>query len=327
MRRRQQGANVSFQHQLWVTEEKEDGSTETTLMERTLSARVLHAAARTRTSTLAYMCSNPLVGPEYFILLKQADPDRSTVSKTLTCFTWNRAQAAATQQHCHPTTHHPSPSLSGTYWELNSFRGASHVAILEVEAESMESRVSMPDFVQIEREREVTEESSYDSYPAGREVCEAERTSVKDDDDDDNDKAYSSPTASRKSRSGSTPCTNTLTLPCVANNTPCVFEPSLAWTGEALLNERKITEVLKTVEREATSKNLKAAAQAVQFARSISTPVAGGQGGANGNGANGGGLAVSWWRAVREEGRAVVEHQPAVVVVFKVNGSLREKRR
>ena len=68
-----------------------------------------------------------------------------------------------------------------------------------------------------------------------------------------------------------------------------MFEPSLAWTGEALLNERKITEVLKTVEREATSKNLKAAAQAVQFARSISTPVAGGQGGANGNGANGGG--------------------------------------
>ena len=56
---------------------------------------------------------------------------------------------------------------------------------------------------------------------------------------------------------------------------------------EALLNERKITEVLKTVEREATSKNLKAAAQAVQFARSISTPVAG-QGVANGNGANGG---------------------------------------
>ena len=47
VRRRQQGANVSFQHQLWVTEEKEDGSTETTLMERTLSARVLHAAART----------------------------------------------------------------------------------------------------------------------------------------------------------------------------------------------------------------------------------------------------------------------------------------
>ena len=113
-------------------------------------------------------------------MLKQADPDRSTVSKTLTCFTWNR-----------------------TYWELNSFRGASHVAILEVEAESMESRVSMPDFVQIERE--VTEESSYDSYLLAEKFAEAERTSVKDDDDDDNDKAYSSPTASRKSRSGSTP--------------------------------------------------------------------------------------------------------------------------
>ena len=45
----------------------------------------------------------------------QADPNRCTVSKTLTCFIWG-----------------------STYWELNSFRGASHVAILEVEAESME---------------------------------------------------------------------------------------------------------------------------------------------------------------------------------------------
>ena len=63
---------------------------------------------------------------------------------------------------------------------------------------SMESRVSMPDFVQIERE--VTEESSYDSYLLAEKFAEAERTSVKDDDDNDNDKAYSSPTASRKSR-------------------------------------------------------------------------------------------------------------------------------
>ena len=51
--------------------------------------------------------------------------------------------------------------------------------------------------------------------------------------DDEEDKAYSSPTASR---------------------------------DNPLLNERKITEVLKTVEREAASKNLKAAAQAVKFA-------------------------------------------------------------
>ena len=62
IRRRQQGANVSFQHQLWITETKEDGSTETTLMERTLSAR------------------------EYWIILKQADPRRCTVSKTLTWY-------------------------------------------------------------------------------------------------------------------------------------------------------------------------------------------------------------------------------------------------
>ena len=83
----------------------------------------------------------------------QADPMRCTVSKTLTCFTWGP-----------------------TYWELNSFKGASHVAILEVrrtrsllpsrrrvrlllttpwdatwqvEAESVNSRISMPDFVQV----------------------------------------------------------------------------------------------------------------------------------------------------------------------------------
>ena len=79
---------MSFQHQHWHTEAKEDGTSETRLMERTLTAR------------------------EYFMHLKQADPTRCTVSKTLTCFTWG-----------------------STYWELNSFKGASHVAILEVEAE------------------------------------------------------------------------------------------------------------------------------------------------------------------------------------------------
>ena len=53
IRRRQQGANVSFQHQLWVTEEGHDGTSGATrLMERTLSAR------------------------EYFIMLKQACPHR-----------------------------------------------------------------------------------------------------------------------------------------------------------------------------------------------------------------------------------------------------------
>lgn len=123
IRRRQQGANVSFQHQLWVTEETPDGA-ETTLMERTLSAR------------------------EYFTMLKQADPMRCTVSKTLTCFTWG-----------------------STYWELNSFKGASHVAILEVEAESMESLISMPDFVQVERE--VTDEKSYDSFMVSEELAKS----------------------------------------------------------------------------------------------------------------------------------------------------------
>ena len=115
IRRRQQGANVSFQHQLWTTEE--EGGPETTLKEHTLSAR------------------------EYFIMLKQADPHRCTVSKTLTCFTWGN-----------------------TYWELNSFRGAQHVAILEVEAESRESDMisTFPDFLRVVRE--VTDETSYDSY-------------------------------------------------------------------------------------------------------------------------------------------------------------------
>ena len=85
---------------------------------------------------------------EYFIMLKQADSRRCTVSKTLTCFTWG-----------------------STYWELNSFKGASHVAILEVEAESMEGHVSMPDFVQVERE--VTDEKSYDSHKIAEELATA----------------------------------------------------------------------------------------------------------------------------------------------------------
>ena len=80
-----------------------------------------------------------LTAREYFMHLKQADPTRATVSKTLTCFTWG-----------------------ATYWELNSFRGASYVAVLEVEAESMDAEVRIPHFVDVLRE--VTEEQSYDSY-------------------------------------------------------------------------------------------------------------------------------------------------------------------
>ena len=87
-----------------------------------------------------------LTAREYFMHLKQADPTRCTVSKTLTCFTWG-----------------------STYWELNSFKGASHVAILEVEAESMEGDVRIPEFVSILRE--VTEEPSYDSYLLASELA------------------------------------------------------------------------------------------------------------------------------------------------------------
>ncbi|KAL1508542.1 hypothetical protein AB1Y20_004641 [Prymnesium parvum] len=115
IRRRQQGSNVSFQHQLWVTETKDDGTESTAMIERHLSAR------------------------EYFILLKQADPLRCAVSKTLTCFTWGNF-----------------------YWELNSFKGAQHVAILEVEAESRHSALAFPPMVKVIRE--VTEEVAYDSY-------------------------------------------------------------------------------------------------------------------------------------------------------------------
>ena len=41
----------------------------------------------------------------------QADPACASIKKTLTCFSWGNS-----------------------YWELNSFHGARHVAILEVEA-------------------------------------------------------------------------------------------------------------------------------------------------------------------------------------------------
>jgi len=166
VRRRQQGANVSFQHQLWVTEEKADGTPETSLMERTLSAR------------------------EYFIMLKQADPHRLPISKTLTCFHWG-----------------------ATYWELNSFRGASHVAILEVEAESTQSPISMPDFVEVERE--VTDETSYDSYAVAAALAESVQ----------NDKSRSSPGLEKEE-------------------------------AVADVAERKITEVLTTLEREATARSI-----------------------------------------------------------------------
>ncbi|KAL3901345.1 MAG: hypothetical protein SGPRY_012293, partial [Prymnesium sp.] len=98
IRRRQQGFN------LWVTETK-DGTESTCLIERQLSAR------------------------EYFMLLKQADDKRCTVSKTLTCFSWGNA-----------------------YWELNSFKGAQHVAILEVEVESRHIKLSFPPMVEARRE-------------------------------------------------------------------------------------------------------------------------------------------------------------------------------
>ena len=105
IRRRQQGSNVSFQHQLWINEEKVDADgrayEETSLMERTLTAR------------------------EYVDFLKQADPLRCTVSKTLTCFTWGNS-----------------------YWELNAFKGAQHVAILEVEAESVHIQLKFPPMLQ-----------------------------------------------------------------------------------------------------------------------------------------------------------------------------------
>ena len=47
VRRRQQGTNTSFQHQMWVTEKQANGLEETHMIEKTLNAR------------------------EYYILLKQ----------------------------------------------------------------------------------------------------------------------------------------------------------------------------------------------------------------------------------------------------------------
>jgi len=115
VRRRQQGTNTSFQHQMWVTETHDDGAEETHMIEKTLNAR------------------------EYYILLKQRDPNRCTISKTLTCFIWGT-----------------------NYWELNAFTGAKHVAILEVEAESRDSELCFPPFLPVARE--ITDEVSYDSY-------------------------------------------------------------------------------------------------------------------------------------------------------------------
>ena len=133
VRKRQQGSNVSFQHQLWISAAGDGGESKTSLMERSLTAR------------------------EYFALVKQADPSRCAVQKTLTCFTYGNS-----------------------YWELNSFRGAQDVCVLEVEAESVNATLSFPPMVAVKRE--VTAEASYDSYliaqQLGKSVAE-EQSSVR----------------------------------------------------------------------------------------------------------------------------------------------------
>lgn len=145
VRRRQQGANTSFQHQMWVTETRADGSEETHTIEKTLNAReyyILLKQASPSSPSLAYPplaipSSSSLPSPPHPpspsppqppltlpwpapLLLtlpwppplpKQRDPERCTISKTLSCFIWGT-----------------------NYWELNAFKGATHVAILEVTA-------------------------------------------------------------------------------------------------------------------------------------------------------------------------------------------------
>ena len=81
-----------------------------------------------------------LSGREYFSLMKQADPNTRAVRKTLTCFTW-----------------------AHSYWELNVFQGeVEGNCILEVEAESADSRLTLPPMC--EAIREVTNEPGFDSY-------------------------------------------------------------------------------------------------------------------------------------------------------------------
>ena len=78
-------------------------------------------------------------------MLEQRDPDRCTISKTLSCFIWGTS-----------------------YWELNAFKGAKHVAILEVEAESRDCELCFPEFLPVVRE--VTDEQTFDSYLIAREL-------------------------------------------------------------------------------------------------------------------------------------------------------------
>jgi len=75
----------------------------------------------------------PLMTSNRISLLEQRDPDRCTISKTLSCFIWGTS-----------------------YWELNAFKGAKHVAILEVEAESRDCELCFPEFLPVVRE--VTDE-------------------------------------------------------------------------------------------------------------------------------------------------------------------------
>jgi len=186
VRRRQQGANTSFQHQMWVTETRADGSEETHTIEKTLNAR------------------------EYYILLKQRDPERCTISKTLSCFIWGT-----------------------NYWELNAFKGATHVAILEVEAESRDSELCFPSFLPVARE--VTDEESYDSYLIAREL-ELEVTRANEE-------------KKRANEEKGVPATSE------GSND----EIKRGWRNAAVAAQR-ISGVLHTLETQATTKDLLAAA-------------------------------------------------------------------
>jgi len=81
---------------------------------RVLSEQPLMPISRPSESSLRVphlQSIEPSVGSVPWVVRSQADPACASIKKTLTCFSWGNS-----------------------YWELNSFHGARHVAILEVEA-------------------------------------------------------------------------------------------------------------------------------------------------------------------------------------------------
>jgi CYTH domain-containing protein/predicted ATPase len=80
---------------------------------------------------------------EYHLLSKMKDPNTRIIKKLRTCFLWN-----------------------GQHFELDTFDGPNNLELLEIELNSVNSKVELPPFLSIEKE--VTDDSQYSNREIAR---------------------------------------------------------------------------------------------------------------------------------------------------------------